>query len=391
MVRSVEKKSMPIDVLVLGDHPATYLAAALLREKSSLRILHACIPDHPPGDRLLLVNHELFSLHPLLEPLRRKIPCSPVYGVRFLADDGNTRSEYRSKATMAYVTTLKEARVAMGKLARDQGVELVSPKTLEIAGLDDEGVDVNLGPARVRARMLMLGGTLGAAQDQLLGLPENWGEEVLHRHTFVRLKSAKWMEPDSRPLISMSLDLKGRQVWAWMFPGDGQIQLEVEEPSEGHGAGPHHPIPPSPTGIELLRHWAAVLQKHGILKSGQEVSIAQAESIDIPQAGALAHEGVANRTLLIGPAGGFYAATGEDLYPNCWSTVFAVDVAKKALKEKHLQDALHPYRQVWRTELGEYMRGPRQNLKFLLPLVYGNLVMANRLAEAIVLGKPLVR
>ena len=75
-------------------------------------------------------------------------------------------------------------------------------------------------------------------------------------------------------------------------------------------------------------------------------------SIDLPLAGALAHEGVANRTLLVGPAGGFYSACTEDIYPNCWSAIYAADSLKKALKEPHLQDALQAYRHRWRTTLG---------------------------------------
>jgi flavin-dependent dehydrogenase len=115
------------------------------------------------------------------------------------------------------------------------------------------------------------------------------------------------------------------------------------------------------------------------------------QSIDIPLAGALAHEGVANRTLLIGPAGGFYSACSEDIYPNCWSAVFAADTLRKALKERHLQDALNVYRSAWRTTLGDYLRGPQQNLRFLLPLVYRNQVMTQRLSESILLGKSVVR
>jgi flavin-dependent dehydrogenase len=110
-----------------------------------------------------------------------------------------------------------------------------------------------------------------------------------------------------------------------------------------------------------------------------------------PAAGALNREGVGNRTLLFGPAGGFFTACLEDIYPNCWSATFAVDAVRKALDEPHLQDALRPYREQWGTTLGEYLRGPQQNLRFLLPLVYRNAVMTSRLAESILLGKSVVR
>jgi flavin-dependent dehydrogenase len=160
------------------------------------------------------------------------------------------------------------------------------------------------------------------------------------------------------------------------------VQLAVEQPIESLSRI---------RGEDLMRQWVQTLRQHQVLKPGGEVPIGDAEVMDLPFAGALAHEGVANRTLLVGPAGGFYSATGEDLYPNCWSAIYAADTIKKAMKEPHLQDALQPYRQKWRTTLGDYLRGPQQNLRFLLPLVYRNEVMTQRLTESILLGKSLVR
>ena len=81
-------------------------------------------------------------------------------------------------------------------------------------------------------------------------------------------------------------------------------------------------------------------KKHGVLRSTDNLPIDEAKSMDCPVAGASSREGVASRTLLLGPAGGFYSASSEDVYPNCWSAVFAADAMRKALKEPHLQDAL---------------------------------------------------
>ena len=67
------------------------------------------------------------------------------------------------------------------------------------------------------------------------------------------------------------------------------------------------------------------------------------------------------------------------------------DVLRKALKERHLQDSINAFRHVWRTTLGDYLRGPQQNLRFLLPLVYRNQVMTARLTESILQGKSVVR
>src|SRR5687767_11688635 len=79
-----------LDVLILGEHPAAYLTAALLRHKTKLRIAHATIPGEAEPDRLVLINPALFSLHPLLEPLKRKLEMTAIYGLQFLSEDPAT-------------------------------------------------------------------------------------------------------------------------------------------------------------------------------------------------------------------------------------------------------------------------------------------------------------
>jgi flavin-dependent dehydrogenase len=384
--KTESKTDARLDVLVLGEHPCSYLTAALLvagaGSSHKLRVLHATIPEEKPIDRTCLLNPAVFSLHKLLEPLKRKLDLTPIYGAQFLADEPPTRSEHRAKSILAYTVGYKHIRSAVMKLAADEGVELVTPKHVQIHRLDEQGLEVTVGKAVLRPRMLVLGGTLSEAQQKLLGLPESWGPDVVRRYTFVRLRGGKWADLGSRPTIPMSLDLGKHLYWAWLLPFEGGVQLAIEQPIESVGRL---------RSDDLLRHWVTVLRRHEVLKPGGEVPIGDAQTMDLPLAGALAHEGVANRTLLVGPAGGFYSATGEDVYPNCWSALFAADTIKKALKEPHLQDALQPYRQKWRTTLGDYLRGPQQNLRFLLPLVYRNQVMTDRLAESILVGKSLVR
>jgi hypothetical protein len=230
---------------------------------------------------------------------------------------------------------------------------------------------------------MVLGCPLAFEQEKLLGMPESWGRDIVHRYSFVKFKPHKGAtELGTRPLVVMSLDLMGRLCWGWLLCHGSELQISVEQPIESTTE-----LRPA----DLLAHWIEVLKRHNVLKPETQVPLEQLQSIDMPLAGALAHEGLANRTLLIGPAGGFYSASGEDIYPNVWSALFAADSIKKAFKEPHLQDALQPYRQKWRTTLGDYLRGPQQNLRFLLPLVYRNQVMTTRLAEAILQGKQMVR
>jgi flavin-dependent dehydrogenase len=371
------------DVLVLGDHPAGYLTAAVLRQKGKLRVLHATIPGEVDRDRLVVINPSFFSLNPALEPIKRKLELNTIYGLQFLSGDPAVRSEYRSKSAMGYIGSSKAIRAAVATAAAGEGVELVTPRTLEIERVDERGVDVALGKARLHPTMLVVAGTLPAAQQKLLGIPESWEREVIHRYTYVKIPGGtKGADVGARPTMPMCLNLRGQLCWGWLLPGPKSMQLAVEQPAETIGK-----LKPT----ELLADWVEILRTNEVIAPKASVPLESAESIDLPLAGALAHEGVANRTLLVGPAGGFYSACAEDIYPNSWSALFAADAIKKALKEPHLQDALNPYRQKWRTTLGDYLRGPQQNLRFLLPLVYRNQVMTTRLSESILLGKSVVR
>jgi len=379
------KSSPDVDVLVLGDHPATYLSAALLRQKTKLRVVHTTIPGNGEADRLVIINPQFFTLHPLLEPLKRKLDLVAVYGLQFLSDDPAVQSEYRSKAALSYVASLKQVRAELAKVADAEGAETETPKQpehLQIHRLDERGIEVTLGKADLRPKVLVLGGALPDRCRRVLGLPESWEQEIVHRYTFLKLSGTKWADLGARPVMPMSLNLRETLCWAWLLPGPKAVQLAVEQPVDMLSR-----VQPA----ELLAHWVDVLRRNEILSRKAEVPLEAAQSIDLPLAGALAHEGVANRTLLVGPAGGFYSACTEDIYPNCWSALYAADAIKKALKETHLQDALQPYRHKWRTTLGDYLRGPQQNLRFLLPLVYRNQVMTTRLTESILLGKSVVR
>lgn len=372
------------DVLVLGEHPAAYLAAAALRSANAKsRVLHATIPGEPVVDRLVTLNPEFFSLHKALTPLQRKLDLAPVHGLRFLSQDSATASEYRHKSPLAYVAHYQDVRTAVTKVAEDAGVEFLQPKVLDVTSIDETGLHVSVGKTPIHAKALILAGHLPPAQQKQLGLPDTWGDDVVHRYSFLLLKGAKYVDQDpAKPVQPMSLDLNGQLSWGWLLSKADEVQLAVEQPIESVAK-----VPPA----RLITHWAGVLHTHGVLKQVPVLFPDSVRSLDLPLAGALAHEGVANRTLLVGPAGGFYSATGEDIYPNCWSAIYAADVLRKALKETHLQDAINAYRQVWRTTLGDYLRGPQQNLRFLLPLVYRNQVMTARLTESILQGKSVVR
>lgn len=381
MILPMAKPPTQVDVLVLGEHPSAYLTATLLGQSGKLKVMHSTIPAERSIERLVIINPRFYSLHKLLEPLKRKIDSKAVYGLQFLGDQPDQYSEFRSKAAVAFISPYQQIRDTLSELARHHGVQLAQPRSLDIGLPDEQGMKVAVGGQLIHAKMLVVAGNLPAGLRRPLGIPDAWDAALLHRYTFVPLPgdAAEWT---SRPTIPMSLNLNGILALAWLLPGNGQVQLAIQQPLNSvEQAAP----------LTLLRQWAAVLGRHGLLSNPDSLPLDKARSMDLPTAAALDADGVANRTLLVGPAGGFYSAGGEDIYPNCWSAIHAAEVIRKALKQPHLQDALQPYRDRWRTTLGDYLRGPQQNLRFLLPLVYRNQVMTNRLGESILQGKSVVR
>src|SRR5581483_3175791 len=151
-------------------------------------------PGDAQRDRLVIINPEFFKLHGMIESLRRKLDLTAIYGLQFLSADASTRSEARSKSALAYVASYKAVRTAMMKTAEAADVELLTPKTLQILRLDEHGAEVSVGKTTLRPRALIVGGLLGEDQQRLLGMPEAWGPDVVHRYTFLRLAGTKWAD-----------------------------------------------------------------------------------------------------------------------------------------------------------------------------------------------------
>jgi len=386
------KPSAPaaVDVLVVGQHPAAFLAVHLLAQDTSLKLLHALGSAGPQPDRLTLINPQLFSLAPQLEQLQPQLDLTAIHGLHFLADDPQVQNQSTGKTVAAYVGVFKQIHQALSALTAKTAPPVSG--ALQLGDPDESGVPVRVGRRQFRARLLILSDGVDPEVRAALGVPPQWDADVPHVYTFAKLRGNHGYQLPTDPtsqVIPLSLDLGGSLTsatspatgWAWLLPGPGCVQLAImQTPAAARQTPPR----------QQLSHWAAVLAAHGILKVGP-ADLDPIHTLEWPLAGALVQEAVANRALLIGPAGGFVTACGEDIYPGCWSAVLAAQTARHALGERHLQDALQAYRQQWGATIGDYLRGPQQNLRFLLPLIYRNPMMAARLTDAILLGKSVVR
>lgn len=140
--------------------------------------------------------------------------------------------------------------------------------------------------------------------------------------------------------------------------------------------------------IEELKRISAEFQRQALLPANWPEHARQATGTRSPAGLSLVVEShVAKRTLAIGRAGGFIAAyTHEHLYPSMWSAHLASSVVGQALGSQTPQDNLLTFENLWRTELASHIRPPHTDTQSILPLVFSNQQMADRMLESFLLG-----
>ena len=97
---------------------------------------------------------------------------------------------------------------------------------------------------------------------------------------------------------------------------------------------------------------------------------------------------VGKHALVTGAAGGFVAAASDEgIYPAMWSAQIAVEVVDQALGSRHSQDMLMEFDSKWRMAMAEYLRPANTDAQFLIPLIFSNQPMADRMAAAFFNGE----
>lgn len=375
-------------VVVLGNHPAA-LAAALTFAKAGVSVLAVDVGTTPQPDRLVTVNPALFSLLPGLADGDTSLATTEITAVHFHRADGGTATTtgnvgkalkpIKGRNDLAGVACERDLIDRLRTMAEAAGAKLAAG-SVTAESIDESGLALKCARQTIRPKLMV-------AADPL---PDDLAQAVKARSSAVSATSPSVQAIYEVPpkmvagepgVLHMALDLGNAMAWGWLLRAETargpRAQLQIQ-----HASGED--------STALLREWAARLRAAKVLKEDL-VDGRSVRTFPLTPAGALQRDVVVRRTLLAGPAGGFYSASGEDVYPACWSAILAAEVATKALKADHVQDALGAYRSKWGASLGEYLQGPQQNLRFLLPLVFKNPVMTDRLAEAILRGQSLVK
>ncbi len=378
------------DVLIWGEHPAGHVLGLLLAS-AGVRCISASDPkaavsEGVDGSGLALLNEQFFRLDARLAGLAGRVGGEPVAGLLYLAEPGRSAAyelETSAGSVGARVVSAEAVRDGCRALAVAAGVARPASGDFALDSVDETGLSVRIGGTKLRIRLLILANAVHFEVAKQLNLDEPHLSRTRRASVMLDpadVETTRTATAHGR-MVPIALDLMKQLFTGRLLQAGGLAVASVDVPAEA--AGRHDPE-------AVLQHFLHLLHKQGVLnrlpKAGAGVMMSQFDA-----AGALQREGVGDRTLCIGPAGGFYSSSGEDLYPGAWSAVFASKTLQKALKSEHPQDELRGFRTAWGASLGEYLQGPQQNLRFLESMVFDNPQMARRLAEAILGGRSVIR
>ncbi len=368
MAKKAAGKAEGPTTLVIGNHPAALVAALKLNALKA----DAAIADpstFSDAGRLVTINPSMIQLLPALADVLQGDSVGRITSVRFHAADGKVAETTDAFADGEAPAVLKLADLIL--LLRERveaaGIRRL-PGRVTVNEVDESGILLTVGRTTIRPRVCVLSDTLEPESAALLGTARPTEQRVMAMLDVNATLDAG--------LAHAALDLNETGAWGMLVATGTTAQITV--------------VAAADEARDVLRSFAGRLAAGGVLSS-DTVDGRSIRTAPVTPAGALEFDVVARHALLCGPAGGFVTAVGEDVYPGCWSGTYAAATAAKAAKAVHVQDALGDYRSAWGGSLGEYLQGPQQNMKFLLPLMFRNPIMTDRLADALFRGKSVVR
>ena len=364
------------DVAVIGAGPAGASAALLLAQK---------------GRTVALIEREKFP---------RPVPCSgwvsaraaallKEWGVkvkRILTDPFREvtfySADFEKKAKPVFPDT---PGYLVDRAAFDEGLVEAAVKRKAVFFQGSEAADIRLRESAVtvtlanertiESRLLLLApGRISHLLDRLKirkepGAVPIWAAQV-------RAELAPGQGPD-QPQVGVVLGLDGAGSFGFCCATKQRASVDVNWAGD-----------PAQTRL-VLAHLCKQAAARGAVPVDLSAKAGSAAVIRTPAGTALDMDShVRKHTLLIGDAGGFVSAvSNEGIYPAMWSARIAADVVDQALASEPSQDTLMTFDSRWRMEMADHLRSPHTDIRFILPLVFTNQPMADRMGAAFFFGE----
>lgn len=363
------------DVLIAGAGPAGATAAALLagQGRSVLLIEQDAIPRQ--AQRTVWVNACVAALVESLGSNPDEVLSAPFSDVTFY--DGELQKSASPNLTQpaGYLLERSAFEDALVQAATRAGAELMAPCTVAGVKLAEEGVEVNTSDAQVfSGRVLLLAaGNKNPLIDQVLPA------HVLHpghRQT-AQVEGTDPAAPDSVQAVTVILGLDREGGFGLLIRRGQSLRMAATAACSADSVR------------RMLVNLCGNLAAKGIVTVDLTAQARQARVWQIASSAALEMDShVGKHCLVIGDAGGFVAAgSDEGIYPAMWSAQIAAGVVTEALASRHSQDTLMQFDAKWRIAMAEYLRPPNTDVQFLLPLIFSNQPMADRMAAAFFAGQ----
>lgn len=363
------------DVAIVGAGPAGAIAALGLAraERKVVLVDRAAFPR-----RVTCTGWISARLAPLLEEYDlpvKKLLSVPFSDVTFHDAAFSKTAVPKFADPPGYLVDRATFDHALVVAAKKAGAEVRQETDVEDVDLGEDAATLRVsGSASIESRLLVIAAGRTSNLASAVGFPERPGE---HPSWTAQVTSdAVGKARAAKPKIDVVLGLDGATSFGLIVTTKERVTLDVNwfgTPAEAQRA---------------LANLCALAKQHQIVEADLAAEAFKTDVHRMPSSAALDLDShVRKHTLLIGDAGGFVSAvSSEGIYPAIWSAKIAVDVLLSALDETHSQDALMRFDSEWRMQMADHLRSPHTDVRFLLPLVFSNQPMTDRMGSAFFLG-----
>lgn len=369
-------RSDNFDVTIIGAGPAGATAAIMLAQAGH----HVALIDKEKFPRVAnatgWVSMRIAALLQEIGVPAENVLNRPFRHVTFFSADFAEQAKPNLPEPVGYLIDRPKFENALIQAATDSGATLIDETTVSEVRLKETAAEAKLSSGeQIDSRLLLLATGRNASLLDRAGFSNTppikpmWTAQV----ESPLAKSEGGVEP--RVAIALGLNKAGSFALCAILPDRMAVTINwFGEREEAR-----------PAMIEVCKRAAA----HGVLPMDLGADAAKATVARSPASQALDLDThVGKHTLVIGDAGGFVSATSnEGIYPAMASAQVAVETLLEALNSDQSQDELMKFDTVWRMRMADYLRAPHTDIQFLLPLVFSNQPMADRMAAAFFSGE----
>jgi len=362
------------DVVIVGAGPAGAVAAHCLaqKERRVLLVDRASFPRSVPCSGW--VSARVPALLKELKIDAKKLLGKPFKDVTIFSGDLEKEATPAFEESPGYLVDRAQFDNMLVEEAVEAGVTFQAESLVTGLQLDESSVTVAVeGSDAFEGRLLLLAPGRVSPLPGLIGFPPPSGVAMWVAQVVAPTPKGKG---PSSPAVSVVLGLDGASSFAFICVSRDRVSVDVSWVGERDGA------------VTALVNLCRTATARGLLPVDLTDEAVKATAVRSPASAALDMDShVRKHTLLIGDAGGFVSAvSNEGIYPAIWSATIASEVLDAALSSQHSQDELMTFDAAWRVKMADHLRTPHTDIRFLLPLVFSNQPMADRMAAAFFFG-----